>query len=88
MKNWYEWFYFTIGYAIVGVINYFNKKEIISAIVLASLAVAFGFIQFLCDRKGEKGKKAFKYISVTAIILLIIWIIYVFAVYGLHFRYN
>lgn len=84
MKKWYEWFYFTIGYAIVGVIHYFNKREFISEIVLASLAVAFGFIQFFCDRKGEKGKKAFKYISVIAIILFIIWMIYVL----LHFHYS
>lgn len=88
MKKWYQWFYLSIGYAIVGVNNYFNGKEIISAIVLVSLGVALGFIQFLCDRKGEKGKKVFKYISITAIILLIIWIIYVFNVYGLHFHYS
>ena len=44
--------------------------------IQVSITVVFGFIQFLCDRKGEKGKKSFKYISIAAIILLIIWIIY------------
>ena len=84
MKKWYQWFYLSIGYAIVGVRNFFNGKEIISAIVLVSLGVALGFIQFFCNRKGEKGQKAFKYISMTAIILFIIWIIYVL----LHFHYS
>lgn len=76
MKKWYQWFYLSIVFAIGGIINHFNGRQIIAAIVQVSVTVAFGFIQFFCDRKGEKGKKAFKYISIAAIILLIIWIIY------------
>ena len=76
MKKWYQWFYLSIVFAIGGIINYFDGRQIIAAIVQVSITVVFGFIQFLCDRKGEKGKKVFKYISIAAIILLIIWMIY------------
>ena len=76
MKKWYQWFYLSIVFAIGGIINYFDGRQIIAVIVQVSITVVFGFIQFLCDRKGEKGKKVFKYISIAAIILLIIWMIY------------
>ena len=76
MKKWYQWFYLSIIFAIGGIINYFDGRQIVAAIVPVSITVVFGFIQFLCDRKGEKGKKAFKYICIAAIILLIIWLIY------------
>jgi len=76
MKKWYQWFYLSILFAIGGIINYFDGRQIIAAIVQVSITVVFGFIQFFCDRNGEKGKKVFKYISIAAIILLIMWIIY------------
>ena len=76
MKKWYQWFYLSIVFAIGGIINYFDGRQIIATIVQVSITVVFGFIQFLYDRKGEKGKKVFKYISIAAIILLIIWMIY------------
>ena len=76
MKKWYQWFYLSIVFAIGGIINYFDGRQIIAAIVQVSITVAFGFIQFFCDRKGEKGKKAFRYISIFAIVLLIVWLIY------------
>ena len=76
MKKWYQWFYLSIIFAIGGIINYFDGRQIIAAIVQVSITVVFGFIQFFCDRKGEKGNKVFRYISIVAIILLIVWLIY------------
>ena len=76
MKKWYQWFYLSIVFAIGGIINYFDGRQMIAAIVQVSITVALGFIQFLCERKGEKGKKAFKRICIATIMLLMIWIIY------------
>ena len=77
MKKWYQWFYLSLGFAVGGILNYFDGKRIIGAIISVSITLILGFIQFLCDKKGEKGKKAFKYLSIAVIILLIVWIIYI-----------
>ena len=76
MKKWYQWFYLSLGFAVGGIINYLEDKQIVAAIIQVSITITLGFIQFLCDKKGEKGKKAFNYISIVAIVLLIIWLIY------------
>ncbi|MBR3929811.1 MAG: hypothetical protein IKJ65_12515 [Clostridia bacterium] len=76
MKKWYQWFYLSLAFAIGGILNYFDGKRIITAVIQVSITVILGFIQFLCDQKGEKGKKVFKYISIVAIAILIVWMIY------------
>ena len=76
MKKWYQWFYLSLGFAIGGILNYFDGKRIIAAVMQVIITVILGFIQFLCDQKGEKGRKVFKYISIAAIVLLILWMIY------------
>ena len=76
MKKWYQWFYLSFVFAIGGVINYLDGRQIIAAIIQVSITVVFGLIQFLCDRTGEKGKTIYKYITITTIILLVIWMIY------------
>lgn len=76
MKKWYQWFYLSIVFAIGGVINYYDGRQMIAAIVQVSITVVFGFLQLLCDRRGEKGKQVMKYISIAAAILLVVWILY------------
>ena len=76
MKKWYHWFYLSIIFAIAGIINCFDGKPMIAAIGQVSIPTIFGFIQFLCDKKGDKGKKVFQYISIAVIIMLAIWLIY------------
>lgn len=74
MKKWYQWFYLSAGFALGGVVNYFDGKRIVASVMQVSITVILGFIQFFCDEKGEKGKKVFKYISIVTIILLVIWL--------------
>ena len=76
MKKWYQWFYLSVGFAIGGILNYFDGRQIVASIIQVSITVILGFIQFLCDKKGAKGKKVFNHISIAAIILLFVWIIY------------
>ena len=76
MKAWYQWFYLSLCYAVGGVINYYNNKPIISAIVGICIPAVLAFVQFFCDKKGEKGKKIFRYISIGVIIFLIVWVVY------------
>ena len=76
MKKWYQWFYLSLGFAVGGMINYLEDKQIVAAVIQVGITLTFGFIQFHCDKKGEKGKKVFNYISIVAIVLLIIWLIY------------
>ena len=72
MKKWYQWFYLAIGFAIGGIVNYFDDRQTIAPVIQVGIAVALGFIQFFCERKGETGKKVFKYISIVMLILLVI----------------
>lgn len=76
MKAWYQWLYLSLCYVVIGVINYFDGKQIISAIVAVCMSAVLAFAQFFCDRKGEKGKRIFRYISIGTIIILIVWIVY------------
>ena len=76
MKAWYQWFYLSLCYGVGGVINYYHNKRIISAIVGVCLTATLAFVQFFCDKKGEKGKKVFRYIGIGVIIILIIWVVY------------
>lgn len=75
MKKWYQWFYLSLIFAIGGILNYFDGKRIIAAVIQVSITVILGFIQFLCEQKGEKGRKVFEYISIVVIVLLIIGVI-------------
>jgi len=75
MKKWYQWFYLSLGFAAGGIINYFDGKQTTGALIQVSITVAFGFLQFFCDRKGERGRKVFQRISTAVIVLLVIWLI-------------
>lgn len=76
MKKWYQWFYLSLGFAVAGISNYIDGRQIIASVFQVCITLALAFIQFLCDKKGEKGKKTFHYISIVAIILLIVGLIY------------
>ena len=76
MKKWYQWFYLSLAFAIGGVINYLDGRQIIAAVIQVSITAILAIIQFLCDQKDEKGRKAFDYISIAVIVLLIISMIY------------
>ena len=77
MKKWYQWFYVALGFAVGGVINYCQGKQIIASVIQVSCMVIMAMIQFFCDQKGEKGKKAFRYISIGIIVAAVIWLIYI-----------
>ncbi len=72
MKKWYQWFYLSIIFAVGGIINYLNDKQIIAAIIQVGITFILAFTQFICEKKGERGKKAFKYISIAILFLLIV----------------
>ena len=76
MKNWYQWFYLSLGFAIGGLLNYFEGKRISAAVIQVSITMILGFIQFFCEKQGKQGKKVFTYISIAAIVLLVIMLIY------------
>ena len=76
MKAWYQWLYLSLCYAVGGVINYYNNRPIISAIVGVCITAVLAFVQLFCDKKGEKGKKIFRYISFGVIFFLIVWVVY------------
>jgi|LSQX01.2.fsa_nt_gb hypothetical protein len=76
MKVWYQWFYLSLVFAVGGLINYLNGKPIIAAIIQVCITAVLAFIQFFCDKKGEKGKKVFRCISIGVIFFLLIWLVY------------
>lgn len=71
MKKWYQWFILALIFALGGVLNFVTDKQIIASVIQVCITVALGFIQFFCERKGEKGKKIFGYITTAALLLLI-----------------
>ena len=76
MKKWYQWFYLSLGFAVGGILNYIDGRQMTASVIQVGITLTLAFIQFLCEKKGEKGKKVFNYISMAAIVLLIIWLIY------------
>lgn len=46
MKKWYQWFYLSAGFALGGVVNYFDGKRIVASVMQVSITVILGFIQF------------------------------------------
>ena len=76
MKKWYQWFYLSFGFAVGGILNYLDGRQIVAAVIQVGITLTLGFTQFLCDKNGKKGKKVFNYVSIIAIVLLIIWLIY------------
>ncbi len=57
MKKWYLWLVLALIFAIGGVINYFDERSIIGSIIQVCITTFLAFVQFFCDRNGEKGKK-------------------------------
>ena len=75
MNKWYQWLYLSLCFAIDGIVNYLEGRQMIAAVVQVSITLAFAFIQLFCDQRGEKGKKIFRYISMVISILLVIWML-------------
>ena len=75
MKKWYQWFYLSLAFAVGGLWNYLDGKQIVAAVIQVSITVIMAFIQLFCDKKGKKGKKVFKHICIGIIALLVIWMI-------------
>ena len=75
MKKWYMWFGLSLIFAIGGLLNYLDGKQVIAAIIQVSVTIILAFAQLFCDKKGEKGKKVFSYISISAIALIVIWLL-------------
>ena len=76
MKKWYQWFYLSLAFFACGIVNYFSGRSILAAVLQVSVTFILGFLQFLCDQKGDTGKKVFKYICIAVSALLAIWILY------------
>jgi len=69
------WLLLALIFAIGGIINYFDGRNILAQVIQTSVAIILAFIQLLCDKKGAKGKKIFNYIAMTLSVILGIWII-------------
>lgn len=76
MKKWYYWLTFSLIFAVGGVVNYLDGRQIIASVLQVGLTVILAFTQLFCQRKGEKGKKVFHYICIAAILLLILLVGY------------
>ena len=76
MKKCYQWFYLSLVFCACGIVNYFAGRRIFAAVMQVSITFILGFLQFLCDQKGDTGKKVFKYICIAVSALLAIWILY------------
>lgn len=76
MKKWYQWIYLSLGFALGGIINYFDGRQTIAAVIQVCVTLALAFIQFFCDKNGEKGRLVFRYISIAVIVLLVSWLVY------------
>ena len=74
-SKWYHWILISLCWVVGGIVNYFDDRQTIAPVIQVCIAIALGFIQFFCERKGETGKKAFKYISIVTLILLMISLI-------------
>ena len=75
MKEWYHWFFMTLCYVGVGIINYCSGRQIIYAVIAVSLTTALAFVQYFCDKRGEKGKRIFRYVCIGIIAILTVWLI-------------
>ena len=59
-------------FAIGGIINYFDGRSILAAVLQVSVTVFMAVAQLLCERHGEKGKRIFRYICIAMIVLLVV----------------
>ena len=61
-NQWYLWFLMALCWVIGGIINYFDGRSILAAVLQVSVTVFMAVAQLLCERHGEKGKRIFRYI--------------------------
>ncbi len=76
MKKWYLWLVLSLVFAVGGIVNYYDGRNITASIIQVSITIALAIIQLICDKHGEKGKKIFNYIGIGLTILLIIWMLF------------
>ncbi len=76
MEKWYYWLVLALIFALGGIINYFDDRNITASIIQVSITTVLAFLQLYLDKKGEKGKKIFNLIAVILTILISIWLIY------------
>ena len=84
-NQWYHWFLMAICWVIAGIINYFDGKNIVAAIIGTLLFIALGITQLLCEKHGEKGKKVFRYTCIGVLILEIALLVCLLPVVLKHF---
>lgn len=75
MSKWYLWFILSGVFALGGILNYFEGRSILAAVIQVSMTVLLAFLQLFCDRMGEKGKKLFRYICIALCIALCLTIL-------------
>ena len=57
MKKWYQWFYLSLAFAIGGILNYIDGRQIIASVIQVCITLALALIQFLCDKKEKRARK-------------------------------
>ena len=78
MNKWYFWLFLSAAFALGGVINYFDGKQIIGQIIQVSLTVFLAFFQLFCEKKGGRAIKIFPYLAGAIVILLVAATIFIF----------
>ena len=84
-SKWYHWILISLCWVVGGIINYYDGKNIVAAIIGTLLFIALGIAQLLCEKHGEKGKKMFRYISIGVLVLEIVALICILPVVFRHF---
>lgn len=54
MKKWYYWFFLTLIFAVGGIWNYFDGKQIVAPVIQVGITVILAFVQLYYDKKKKQ----------------------------------
>lgn len=75
MKQWWQWFILAGLWLLAAVLNFTEGRNFVVIgynVFAVLLALALGFLQRFCDKKGDAGKKLFKRIAIAAVLLILL----------------
>lgn len=72
MKQWYQWFYLALCFAVAGTVSCFERGWSFARFIPVILTVALAFAQLICDKRGDNGKRIFKFITFGLIIIFVV----------------